>query len=118
MINPEIFREYCLIKKGVSETLPFDERTLVMKVSNKMFAITDLEKEFSITLKAKPEDVIALTETYENIAGAYHFNKKHWINIKINGSISEVFIKELIDNSYNLVIAGMTKKQRKLLLTE
>ncbi len=115
MMNPESFRDYCLTKKGVSETFPFDETTLVMKVLNKMFAVTDLEEEFSITLKAKPEDVVKLTETYENITGAYHFNKKHWINIKIIGNISEAFIKELIDNSYNSVVAGMTKKQQKLL---
>jgi len=115
MINPESFLDYCLTKRGVSETFPFDETTLVMKVLNKMFAITDLEEEFSITLKAKPEDVIKLTERYENIRGAYHFNKKHWINIKITGSISDAFIKNLIDNSYNLVISGMTKKQQKLL---
>ena len=114
MINIEFFREYCLRKNSVSESFPFDETTLVMKVLNKMFALTDLQEEFSLTLKAKPEDVILLTETYEIITGAYHMNKKHWINIKSDGSVSDKFILQLIDNSYELVIEGIPKNQRKL----
>ena len=116
MLNIELFRDWCLQKKETTESFPFDETTLVLKVFNKMFALTDLEKEFSITLKAKPEDVVRLIESNENINGAYHFNKKHWINIKIDGSLSSKFITTLIDNSYNLVIAGLTKKQQKLIL--
>ncbi len=111
-MNIEKFRNYCLSKKAVSESFPFNETTLVFKVLNKMFALTDIEDEFSITLKAKPEDVIKLTENYENIDGAYHFNKKHWINIKINGSLTDNFILNLIDNSYNSVVTGMTKKMQ------
>ncbi len=116
MMNIESFREYCLNKKSVIETFPFDETTLVMKVLNKMFAVTNLEKEFSITLKAKPEDVVKLIETNKNISGAYHFNKKHWINIKIDGSLSNRFITDLIDNSYNLVVSSLPKKQQNLIL--
>ena len=112
MLNIESFREYCFDKNSVTESFPFNESTLVLKVLNKMFAVTDLEEEFSLTLKAKPEDVISLTETYENITGAYHFNKKHWINIKINGSISDKLVYQLIDNSYNLVVSGMSKKMQ------
>ncbi len=115
MLNSESFRDYCLKKNAVTESFPFNETTLVMKVLNKMFALANLDGEFSITLKTKPEDVIILTETYENISGAYHFNKKHWININIEGSLSDKFIKQLIDNSYYLVIAGMTKKQQNML---
>lgn len=112
MLNIETFREYCLDKKGVTESFPFNESTLVLKVLDKMFAVTDLEEDFYVTLKAKPEDVITLTETNENITVAYHFNKKHWINIKINGTLSVNFIKNLIDNSFNLVVAGMSKKKQ------
>ena len=115
MFNLDIFIEYCLKKNSVSESFPFDETTLVMKVLNKMFALTDLEDEFSITLKAKPEDVLSLIENYETISGAYHMNKKHWINTIIDGSLSDKFIVKLIDNSYNLVVSGMPEKQQKLI---
>ena len=39
----ETAREYCLAKKAVTECLPFDEYSLVMKVMDKMFVLIDLE---------------------------------------------------------------------------
>jgi predicted DNA-binding protein (MmcQ/YjbR family) len=40
----EQIREYCLSKKGTTESLPFDKDTLVFKVLNKMFVIAPLDK--------------------------------------------------------------------------
>lgn len=112
MIDVESFRYYCLNKKGVSESFPFNETVLVFKVFDKMFVLTDLNKDFSISLKCEPKRVIYLKETHEAISGAYHFNKKHWISIKIDGSLHDTFIKELIDDSYQLVVSKLSKKQR------
>ncbi len=114
-MNIEIFREYCLLKKGVSESFPFDKTTLVLKVLDKMFALTDLENEFSISLKCNPEKAVLLREKYDAVNGAYHFNKKHWNSIRIDGSIPDKEIKEWIDDSYHLVVSKMTKKKRDLL---
>ncbi len=111
-MNIESFREYCLSKKAVSESFPFDKTTLVLKVLDKMFALTDLENEFSISLKCNPEKAILLREKYEAVNGAYHFNKKHWNSVLIDGSISDKEINEWIDDSYNLVVSKMTKKNR------
>ena len=47
-MNIEHFREYCISKKGVTESFPFDEKTLVFKVMGKMFALTGLEYNPSI----------------------------------------------------------------------
>ena len=112
-MNIETYREYCLSKKEVTESFPFDETTLVMKVLNKMFALTDLEDEFKISLKCDPEKAVELRESYDFIVPAWHFNKKHWNTIIINDSISDRFIKELIDHSYDIVISKMTKKDQK-----
>ena len=54
-MNVEIIREYCLSKKGVTESFPFDDVSLVMKVMNKMFALIDLEEAKTISLKCNPE---------------------------------------------------------------
>ncbi|HOO84266.1 MAG TPA: MmcQ/YjbR family DNA-binding protein, partial [Prolixibacteraceae bacterium] len=61
-MNIESLREYCLSKKGATESFPFDEVTLVFKVMNKMFALTNLDGELSINLKCDPEKAIALRE--------------------------------------------------------
>jgi len=115
-MNIEGLREYCLSKKGVSEGFPFDETTLVFKVMNKMFALTDIEKPLSVNLKSDPEAAIGLRETYPAVQPGFHMSKKHWNTIYIDGSIDEKLIFEWIDNSYDLIVNGLTKKLRDELL--
>lgn len=113
-MNIEELRDYCLTKKGVTESLPFDETTLVYKVMGKMFALTDTENDFSMNLKCDPEKAIELREKYPAVQPGYHMNKKHWNTIYIDGSISDVKLKSWIDDSYNLVInsiPGILKDQ-------
>lgn len=109
-MNIEELRNYCLSRKGVSESFPFDEVTLVFKVMNKMFALTSLNKDLSINLKCDPEKAIALREKYETVQPGYHMNKKHWNTIYIDGSISQELIEEWIDHSYDLIVSSLTKK--------
>ena len=57
----EQFRTYCLSKKGVTESFPFNEDVLVFKVLNKMFALTSLSSEnFKVSLKCNPEKSLDL----------------------------------------------------------
>ena len=108
-MNVETIREYCLSKKGVTESFPFDDVSLVMKVMDKMFALIDLEGANSISLKCDPERAIELREHYAGIEGAYHFNKKHWNGINMHGTLSDKFIEELIEHSYREVIQKLPK---------
>ena len=113
-MNVEIFRDYCLSKKGVTEHFPFDEVTLVFKVMGKMFALCGLEHiPFSVNLKCNPDRALELRDEYgEAIIGGFHMSKKHWNTVTPNGNISNEFFVELIDHSYNLVVKGLTKKKR------
>ncbi|HBG70927.1 MAG: MmcQ-like protein [Bacteroidetes bacterium GWF2_43_63] len=109
-MNIETFREYCLLKPGVTEEFPFDETTLVFKVGGKMFALTDIEGEFTIALKCDPEYSIELQERHSSITPAYHMSKIHWIDVNEATSFDEKLLKQLIDGSYDLVYKGLTKK--------
>lgn len=109
-MNIENLREYCISKKGVTESFPFDETTLVFKVMNKMFALTDLEGDLSVNLKCDPVKAIALREQYAAVKPGYHMNKKHWNTVLIDGSIPTDVIKQWIDDSYNLIVNSLTKK--------
>lgn len=112
-MNIEEFREYCLLKKGVTEELPFDETTLVYKVLGKMFALTDTENDFSINLKCNPEKALELRENFpENVMPGYHMNKKHWNTILMNGKVNDHLICEWINHSYDLVVSKLTKQQK------
>lgn len=112
IMNIEDFRDYCLAKKGVAESFPFDGNTLVFKVMDKMFALTDVDAFESINLKCDPEKAVQLRETYDAVQSGYHMNKKHWNTIVMDGTISNEMICEWIDESYDLVVKGLTKKQR------
>ena len=113
-MNIEEFREYCIAKPGVTEEFPFDESTLVFKVMGKIFALTDLVDEFSLNLKCDPERAIALREQYAAIQPGYHMNKAHWNSVKMDGSLSQKLILELIDHSYDLVVDKLPKTKAPL----
>ena len=109
-MNIEQIREYCVKKKGVTEEFPFDEETLVFKVAGKIFLLASLESiPLQINLKCDPEKVIEIREEYEAVQPGYHMNKKHWNTITIDGSVSIRKIFEWVDDSYNLVVAGLKK---------
>ena len=115
-MNIESFRAYCLSKPGTSESLPFDNQTLVFKVADKMFALTDVDLFTSINLKCDPEQAALLREQYEAVQPGYHMNKKHWNTILMDGSISDVLIKQWTDDSYNLVISKLPQRVKKTLV--
>jgi len=109
-MNVEFFRDYCIAKKGVTEEFPFGEKTLVFKVMGKMFALTNIDSFSSINLKCNPEKTIELREQYACVKLGYHMNKKHWNTVVIDGSVSDKLISAWVDDSYNLVVASLTKK--------
>ena len=108
-MNIEELREYCLSKKGVTESFPFDETTLVFKVMGKMFLLTDTVDNFSINVKCDPEKAMELRERYPSVQPGYHMSKKHWNTVFIDGSIDDELLHKWIDGSYDLVVGKLTK---------
>ncbi|MGB5236277.1 MAG: MmcQ/YjbR family DNA-binding protein [Flavobacteriaceae bacterium] len=112
-MNIEEFRTFCIAKKGVTEEFPFDEVTLVFKVMGKMFALAPLERIPSqVNLKCDSERAIALREEYDGvIIPGYHMSKTHWNTLYLE-QLPEELIRDLIDHSYELVVAKFGKKLR------
>lgn len=111
-MNIEEFREYCISKKGVTESFPFDEQTLVFKVMGKMFALSGLEHQpAKANLKCDPERSIELREEYDGlISPGFHMSKVHWNTVELEMNLPHDLVLELIDHSYDLVVNGLTKK--------
>lgn len=108
--------DYCLAKKGVTESFPFDNETLVLKVGSKMFLLMALEKQpLGINVKTDPEWSAELREQYPQITGAYHMNKIHWNSVLVDGLKRELVLK-MIDQSYDLVFSSLTKKGKEEIL--
>ena len=113
----EQIRDFCIAKKGVTEHFPFDEVTLVFKVMHKMFALTSLNNwekgEQKINLKCDPDKSEELRAEYEGINPGWYMNKKHWNTVTINSSdVSDDLVREFMSHSYDLVVKGLTKKEK------
>jgi len=110
-MHVERFRDYCLSKTGVTEEFPFDEHTLVFKVMGKVFAIVPLERSPSqANLKCDPERAEELREAYDGlIYPGFHMNKKHWNTVLLADRLPSQLVMDLIDHSYDLVVAKFTK---------
>ena len=106
-------KSYLLQKPGAVEEFPFDAVTLVIKVSGKMFALVGLNNDpLRLNLKCDPAKAEILREIYPAVQPGYHMNKRHWNTITLDGSIAAVEIFSMIDESYALVVKGLSKTKR------
>jgi len=104
---------HILSKPGAAETTPFGPDTLVYKVGGKMFALTSPDDfPSAVNLKCDPERALELRDTYRAITPGYHMNKRHWNTLILDGSVPVTLVRELIDHSYHLVVAGSPNGKR------
>lgn len=115
-MNIETLREYCLSIKGATESFPFDDRILVFKVMDKMFAYINLEPKdgvFKVDLKCEPERSASLRESYQGIDRGTHTTALTWNVVVLNGDVPDKLIEELINHSVEEVIKKLSKKKQK-----
>ncbi|WP_420454601.1 MmcQ/YjbR family DNA-binding protein [Rubrivirga sp.] len=106
-------RDHCLAQPGATEDLPFGPDTLVFKVGGKMFALANVEwAEPAVNLKCDPERAVELREAYADVAPGYHMNKTHWNTVGLRGDVPGDVVRELVDHSYALVVAGLSARVR------
>ncbi len=104
---------HILSKPKAEETTPFGPGVLVYKVAGKMFALTSPDSfPASLNLKCDPDRSLELRDKYEAITAGYHMNKKHWNTVVLSASVPDSLIRELIDHSYELVVASLPKAKQ------
>jgi predicted DNA-binding protein (MmcQ/YjbR family) len=107
-------KRYCLSLTGAVETHPFGPRNDVYKVAGKIFAITG-DDPLRVSLKCEPELAEQLRASYEGIRPGYHLNKRHWNTVALDGTIEDELLRDMIEDSYDLVVSSLSKaKQREL----
>lgn len=103
----------CLSFPGAREEFPFDERHSVFKVGGKLFAISALDGDpLSVSLKCDPPLAEQLRATYPAITPGYHLNKRHWNTVVVDGSVPEQLVRDMVEDSYDLVVASLPKAKR------
>ncbi|MER6180860.1 MULTISPECIES: MmcQ/YjbR family DNA-binding protein [unclassified Streptomyces] len=113
-MTPQELRTFCLSFNAAVEDFPFAPEISVFKVLGKMFALSWTEaRPLKVNLKCDPEDAIRLRGEYEGlIAPGYHMNKRHWNTVRVDGELPDRLVRELIEDSYDLVVAGLPRAER------
>lgn len=115
-MDRKTFEAACAAKAGVSGSYPFGPEAHVFKVLDKMFALVAVDSEpLRVSLKCDPERALILRETHPAIQPGYHLNKRHWNTLKLDGSLSDELVRQLVDHSYELVFKGLKKAERERL---
>lgn len=115
MIDAETLRQRCLSKNGAAESFPFGDEVRVFKVMGKIFALIPISNTVSISLKCEPVLAQMLRQTYSGVQPGYHLNKEHWNTVTPGDEIPLDEVLSMIDHSYDLVVGGLPKAQRKAL---
>jgi predicted DNA-binding protein (MmcQ/YjbR family) len=98
---------------GAVEDTPFGPDALVFKVGGKMYAILSRDQQpVTLSLKVDPLEGEILRQTWAAIGPGYHLNKRHWITVTLDGSLPDELLEDLIRDSYDLVVRGLTRAVR------
>jgi predicted DNA-binding protein (MmcQ/YjbR family) len=115
-MNPDELRDHCLSFAGAEETFPFGPETSVFKVAGKMFALSQLEADsLQVSLKCEPELAEALRAAHEAVRPGYHLNKRHWNTVIVDGSLPDDAVRDMIEDSYDLVVSRLPRARRRAL---
>ncbi|UMO99452.1 MmcQ/YjbR family DNA-binding protein [Amycolatopsis sp. EV170708-02-1] len=115
-MKPAALRKICLGFPGAREEFPFGEDNSVFKVAGKVFALSPLKaKPLRISLKCEPDLAVRLRAGHPAIIPGYHLNKRHWNTVELDGSLTDDFVREMIEDSYDLVVAGLPKREQEKL---
>lgn len=116
----------CLSFPGSFEDFPFGPETSVFKVrahvaggarhGAKMFAASAMDlQNLSVSLKCEPALAEQLRSAHPEITGAWHMNKTHWNGVRLDGNLPDAMVRDMVEDSYDLVVASLSRKQQEQL---
>jgi predicted DNA-binding protein (MmcQ/YjbR family) len=115
-MDSEGLREQCLAFAGAEETFPFGPETSVFKVEGKVFALSRLDAEdLRVNLKCEPRLAENLRAVHPEVIPGYHMNKQHWNTVLLSGALGDAAIRDMIEDSYDLVVSKLPAARRRAL---
>ena len=113
MLTAEQLKAICLEQPSAEETFPFSAELSVFKVGGRVFALSDrAAAPLSVSLKCVPEVAVTLRIEYPAITAGYHLNKQHWNTVVLDGAVPDDLVREMIEDSYDLVRAKLPRAVR------
>lgn len=111
---------------GSTLTNPFGDDVNVYKVGvrpapgvtgrhsgGKMFCMIGLRGDPGIiTVKVVPDHGAALVREHAAIEPGYHMNKRHWVSVTLDGTVDDLLLRELVEDSYDLTLSTLSARAR------
>ncbi|KUN33728.1 MmcQ-like protein [Streptomyces longwoodensis] len=113
-MTPQELRSLCLSFNAAEEDFPFGPETSVFRVLGKLFALSALDaRPLRVNLKCDPEDAVRLRGEHPGLVlPGWHMNKRHWNTVVVDGGLPDRLVRELVEDSYDLVVAGLPRAER------
>ena len=69
-----------------------------------------------MSLKCEPDLAEQLRAAWPDaIAPGYHLNKRHWNTVTLDGSLADAMVRDMVEDSYDLIVAAMPRAVRERL---
>jgi predicted DNA-binding protein (MmcQ/YjbR family) len=106
--------ELCLSFPGSSFDFPFGPDTIVYRVGGRLFALSPVGSDLlRVNLKCEPWLAPHLREQHPTaVRPGWHMDKRHWNTIVCDGTIDDDLIVSMVEDSYDLVVAGLPRARR------
>jgi predicted DNA-binding protein (MmcQ/YjbR family) len=115
-MDAEELRDRCLSFVGAEETFPFGPETSVFKVAGKMFALSRLDaEELRVSVKCDPNLAESLRAAHAEVIPGYHLDKRHWNTVIIGEALADAAVRDMIEDSYDLVVSKLAAARRRAL---
>ncbi|MFY9608355.1 MAG: MmcQ/YjbR family DNA-binding protein [Blastocatellia bacterium] len=101
-------RTYCLSLAHATEDIQWGN-DLLFRISGKIFAGISLDPPHSLSFKCTPEKFDELIEL-EGIIPAPYTARNKWVMLERPDALADRELKSLIENSYQMIFAKLTKK--------
>ena len=118
VMNIEDIRDYCLSMDDVTEKTPFGkfarryDSILVFYVLDHMFCFVDMDDFTSVTVKSTPDEVDEISMNHSLVSDPLYQSLRHWMQLNLNGDVSDSEIYSLVRRAYDIVKAKYQKKKK------
>lgn len=81
-----------------------------------MFAASAMDnRNLAVSLKCDPSLAVQLRAAHPEITGAWHMNKTHWNGVRLDGALPDTMVRDMVEDSYDLVVSSLSRKQQEQL---
>ncbi len=109
----EQIRARCATQPAADLGFPFGDDAAVYKVGGKMFALVTVDADPGhVTVKADPDDVVALQAQYPFVGPGYYMNKRHWVTVALVDDEAVGLALELVEDSHRIVASALSRRVR------